>query len=170
MHVLLHGNQRPARGGGISPQLIGRLEALIKMAQAEPIERVYFFADDRYPDGSTAAEYVEDRLTQLGFGPEALTIDPVARDTQKEVRAFIERRAGYGHRGPVRAVTSFYHARRCEFLLRQGGCYPQMVVARQFSLADLMLEPLKVVLERSGYGARIKGTLRRSRDRSTLVA
>lgn len=149
MHVLLHGNMHSARDGGVSPQLIGRVEALIEAHKREPIYHVYFFADNRYPNGVRAVDFVLERLTSAGFRTDQLTIDPIAHDTGAEVDAFVIRRAARNHRGPVGAVTSSYHADRCKLLLERAGCRPYMIKTRRFGLHDLVLEPFKLAVDKS---------------------
>ena len=158
MQVLLHGNRHAARNGGVSPQLVGRINALLSAEKnIGVIKRVYFFANDVYPDGSKASEYVWEQLTKVSFLPEQLTIEPIANTTRGEVEAFVHQRVKKGCDGPVAAVTSFYHAPRCRFLLRKAGCGAvTMITARSFGLVDLACEIPKFALECTPAGQRFK--------------
>lgn len=158
MHVLLHGNQIPARGG-VSLQLLGRLNAVLRMDPDE-VERVYFLAQDAYPDGTRACEFVSEALVRSGFRSEQLLIDPVAADTRTEVFEFVRRRAQAGHRGSVRAVTSFYHAPRCRHLFAQAGVCAEVVKVTTCHPTDLICEPAKIVLDCTSLGQRMKRIIR----------
>ncbi|MEK7511146.1 MAG: hypothetical protein AAB582_02840 [Patescibacteria group bacterium] len=157
MHVLLHGNRHAARDGGVSPQLVGRINALLGMRRKNHvIEHVYFFATDVYPDGTRATDFVWERLTGCGFLPEQLTIEAIADTTHAEVQAFASSRERKGGRGKVAAVTSFYHTWRCAFLLRREGCDAKVIGARSFAFRDLILELPKLMLECTPAGQRLK--------------
>lgn len=160
MHALLHGNRHAAKDGGVSPQLIGRIKALLSVERRGfGVDHVCFFADDVYPNGIRAAEFVWEQLSKV-FLPEQLTIEPIASTTRAEAEAYARYRAKRNGHGPVVAVTSFYHAKRCSWLLRQVGCEVKTITSRSFAVRDLVLELPKFALECTSTGRRIKDHIR----------
>lgn len=163
MHVLLHGNRHPSVGGGVSKQLIARLERLLAEAETGEVDHIYFFAADDYPDGTKAADYVRTRLLAHGFSIDRFTIDPRAATTREEARMFVAHTPDHE---PLGTATSRYHGPRSAFLLMQEGRTPHRIVTVTTGhWRDILLEPIKFLLERSGLGRRVKADIRQFHER-----
>jgi hypothetical protein len=147
--ILLHGNGEPGPNAGPSLQLIARTHAAADFYSQHgdelKLNRICFFANDRYPNGDWAADEVWKLLSERGVSHASTHIVKEAGNTAGEVEAFLKYCSECRYDGQVALVTSRYHVRRSRYYFSKHGRSVIAHATPACGMRDVLWEPVKLL-------------------------